>query len=224
MLEIPACNAGAYREYLVCHETLQDRPCLRLPVCGETAVLCSLLSAFHPFYPPAPLTLFLSSSLASWVFCNRCAHSLSSRRHLSITSCEHLRIKCWKIPLSMPDFRSLASISLPLKSSRSFYETFTLRAEVAGISDKGRTGMLAFRSLTRFQTPCNAVILLTSPNRCLLLREIINFPAHLLTDRNRHLIRKFLIRSYWLQFVYIYFYNNKFENILYLIDRYFYTV
>lgn len=47
MLEIPACNAGAYREYLVCRETFQDRPCLRLPVCGETAVLRSLLSAFH---------------------------------------------------------------------------------------------------------------------------------------------------------------------------------
>jgi len=61
MLEIPARNAGAYREYLVCHETLQDRPCLRLPVCGETAVLRSLLSAFHhprstPTFPPVPFS------------------------------------------------------------------------------------------------------------------------------------------------------------------------
>ena len=63
MLEIPACNAGAYREYLVCHETLQERPRLRLPVCGETAVLSVL---FHPgsfvrsFHPVHPLSLSLS--------------------------------------------------------------------------------------------------------------------------------------------------------------------
>lgn len=38
MLEIPASNGGEYREYLVSHETLQERPRLRLPVCGETAV------------------------------------------------------------------------------------------------------------------------------------------------------------------------------------------
>ena len=58
MLEIPACNAGAYREYLVCHETLQDRPRLRLPVCGETAVLSVL---FHS--PTRSYVLFILSFL-----------------------------------------------------------------------------------------------------------------------------------------------------------------
>lgn len=59
MLEIPASNGGEYREYLVSHETLQERPRLRLPVCGETAVP----SLFQPtparsFHPPF-LSLFL---------------------------------------------------------------------------------------------------------------------------------------------------------------------
>lgn len=78
MLEIPACNAGAYREYLVCHETLQDRPCLRLPVCGETAVPCSLLSAF--LYPhPLPPSCFLSMlfPILATIFCKHRAVSFS---------------------------------------------------------------------------------------------------------------------------------------------------
>lgn len=62
MLEIPASNGGEYREYLVSHETLQERPRLRLPVCGETAVP-SLFQptprSFHPpFGPPISLPLF----------------------------------------------------------------------------------------------------------------------------------------------------------------------
>ena len=53
MLEIPASNGGEYREYLVSHETLQERPRLRLPVCGETAV---------PSLFPPPRVLFILPS------------------------------------------------------------------------------------------------------------------------------------------------------------------
>lgn len=146
MLEIPACNAGAYREYLVCHETLQDRPCLRLPVCGETAVLCSLLSAFlHPpppppsfFHPPCRVNLLLSPLVTA--FCEHRALILpSSRRHLSITSCEHLRIKRWKIPPSNAEIFARVCIYLQccrLSRRLSRREIFTLYPACAGIAEE----------------------------------------------------------------------------------------
>ena len=122
MLEIPACNAGAYCEYLVCHETLQDRPCLRLPVCGETAVLCSLLSAFQPSTPLSPSSYTVTfSSLAN--------RTLQPSRSFSFFATPFINYKL-RAPedktlknstVSASDFRSLASILLPFKSKDDFY-------------------------------------------------------------------------------------------------------
>lgn len=73
MLEIPASNGGAYREYLVSHETLQERPRLRLPVCGETAVPSlfqpTLARSFHP--PRSSSSLSLSLFRSPFINCNK---------------------------------------------------------------------------------------------------------------------------------------------------------
>lgn len=174
MLEIPVCNAGAYREYLVCHETLQDRPCLRLPVCGETAVLYSLLSAFlylllslisHPSLPLAPplshsrryfASIALSFSFFETPFIN---YELRAPENKTL---KNSAVKCrdFRVCIYLQCCRLSHRLSRRL-SRRDFYSVPRTCRSSREIFDKGRMGMSAFRRLTRFRMLCVVVILPT---------------------------------------------------------------
>lgn len=94
MLEIPASNGGEYREYLVSHETLQERPRLRLPVCGETAV--------PSLFQPTPRVLSILPSILPSLSLSFPSFSFLDL-HLSITTSRERAaagINRWKILLS----------------------------------------------------------------------------------------------------------------------------